>query len=128
MDRTEAREMLAAARHNAERTSVRLRREEAMEAADAAEAAWADRGQVIEERDEIHGAVTIRSDQHVSGSTQQRRADTAKKAGCAGEEKCGSRSISWRHVTLPSPWFEPALRHLDLDVVDLAVALRRREA
>ena len=57
MDRTEAREMLAAARANAERTSVRLRREEAMEAADAAEAAWADRGQVIEERDEIHGAV-----------------------------------------------------------------------
>jgi hypothetical protein len=57
MDRTEAREMLAAARANAERTSVRLRREEAMEAADAADAAWADRGQVIEERDEIHGAV-----------------------------------------------------------------------
>ena len=57
MDRTEAREMLAAARANAERTSVRLRREEATEAADAAEAAWADRGQVIEERDEIHGAV-----------------------------------------------------------------------
>ena len=28
-----------------------------MEAAAAAEAAWADRGQVIEERDEIHGAV-----------------------------------------------------------------------
>ena len=57
MDRTEAREMLAVARASAERTSVRLRREEATEAADAAEAAWADRGQVIEERDEIHGAV-----------------------------------------------------------------------
>ena len=57
MDRTEAREMLAVARANAERTSVRLRREEAMEVADAAEAAWADRGHAIEERDEIHGAV-----------------------------------------------------------------------
>lgn len=57
MDRTEAREMLAVARANAERTSVRLRHEEATEAVDAAEAAWADRGQVIEERDEIHGAV-----------------------------------------------------------------------
>ncbi len=56
MDRTEAREMLAAARANAERTSVRLRGEEAMEATEAAEAAWADRGQVIEERAEIHGA------------------------------------------------------------------------
>ena len=40
MARTEAREMLAVARANAERTSVRLRREEAMEVADAAEAAW----------------------------------------------------------------------------------------
>jgi RNA polymerase-binding transcription factor DksA len=57
MERTEAREMLAVARANAERTSLRLRHEEEMEAADAAEAAWADRGQVIEERDEIHGAV-----------------------------------------------------------------------
>jgi DnaK suppressor protein len=106
MDRNEARDLLATARVDAERTSKRLRLDEAVGAVDAAEAAWADRSLALEERDELHGAAGDADAMLAEITAAEQRLDDGRYGTC---ERCGQAIPDERLRAIP--WVRRCVSH-----------------